>query len=310
MIVTIGTFDGFHRGHQTLLQRAYTRAIESGTTWGVITFRMMTGFKDFKSLFTQKEQMTLEKFFAIPVVHRIDFTYEISNMAPPEFLDFIGESLGVTGIVIGRDFKFGKDRAGDAWFLEYECPVRGWSIDTLPVLKTNIGMPLGSTGIRSAVTYGRLEHVAELLGYPYFCQGVVIHGDDRGSTLGFPTANFEISKEKVEVRRGVYSTLVFVGGNWYIGAANIGVNPTFPGSRSKHIEVNLLGYEGQLYGEELTIFLLSHIRDEIRFGNVEKLKNQVTLDIRRIREIAEESMKSYPDFWHRMGCAIAAVPPI
>ncbi|MDR3353875.1 MAG: riboflavin biosynthesis protein RibF [Synergistaceae bacterium] len=309
MIATIGTFDGFHRGHQTLLARASERAAGMASEWGVITFRGLTAFKNFKYLFTVTEQEVLERYFSVPSVRRIDFTPSIVGMTPGEFLDSIGREFGVSGVVVGSEFRFGRDRAGDAHFLSVECPRRGWTVDIMPTKMSSDGVPINSTAVRASVAAGRMEQAADMLGYPYFCLGRVIHGDKRGRRLGVPTANLEINQERVEIRSGVYAVTVFHEGRWLAGGANIGVNPTF-GVGERRFEVNIDGFSGDIYGRTLAVFLLSRIRDEIRFESAGDLKKQVTSDLSVIRERAGRDLESRADFWRMMAGTLRNIPSI
>ncbi|MDR3254360.1 MAG: riboflavin biosynthesis protein RibF [Synergistaceae bacterium] len=319
MIAAIGAFDGFHRGHRALLERARARAGENGGSWGVVTFtrhpdRLFTKFsesetidridssdidrsgKSFKSLFTAREQMVLEKFFSVPEVRRINFTREIAAMSPDEFLDLIGERFSVDGIVVGEDFRFAKDRIGTPKYLVESCATRGWFSDIVPMFRDGAGGTISSTAIRKVVSLGEMRRAWELLGYPFFFKSRVVHGNSRGAALGFPTANVEIYPEKIDVRGGVYATLVRCGGKWLAGAANIGFNPTFGDVAERRFEVNLIGYGGDLYGREIAVFMLEHIRDEFRFKSAEDLTAQIAKDTAAINSIAS-ALQSHKELW-------------
>lgn len=302
MIAAIGAFDGFHRGHRTLLERAAALSSERNTPWSVVTFKRhpdnILGEADFRLLFLPAEQELLREYLAVPAVHRIMFTQAVANMLPEEFLDYIGLRYGVDGIVVGRDFCFGKDRRGTPEVLGEECGRRGWSLDVLPLLEYE-GVPLSSSRIRDAVAEGDLLAAREMLGYSFFCRGRVVHGDHRGRELGFPTANIEVSTEKVWPAAGVYAALVLCGDRWYAGAANIGRNPTFEGERDTRFEVNLLDYEGDLYGSTLTVFMLRYIRGEKHFGGAEELRAQMAEDVETARHAAGKELSSHKEMWKR-----------
>lgn len=301
MIAAIGAFDGFHRGHQTLLRRACERAEERGDAWGIVTFgrhpERALGSRRFEALFTTDEQLLLERYFAIPEVCRVDFTREIAAMMPVDFLDYIARAFGVRGIVVGEDFRFGSGRSGDAALLVREGARRGWPVDIMPIYRSADGVPVCSTAVRSAVSEGRIAAARALLGYPYLCLSRVIHGNARGRGLGFPTANVEIPDDKVGFPDGVYATAVRAGGEWRIGAANIGSNPTFSDVTNRRFEVNLLGYEGDLYGREIAVFLLDYLRGEIRFESPAALSAQVKQDSERIARIGETALRDHAAMW-------------
>jgi riboflavin kinase/FMN adenylyltransferase len=318
VIAAIGAFDGFHLGHQALLGRAAAKAGEIGSDWGVITFtnhpdtffaervkgdsgnrNAYNTEKRFKSLFSPREQRMLERFFGIPAVHRINFTKEIAGMSPEEFLDYIGSAFGADGVVVGEDFRFGRDRSGDAKSIYESCAARGWSADVVPMRLDADGRPICSTLVRKAVISGEMRLAWKLLGYPFFSKSSVVRGFNRGTSLGFPTANIEMYPNKIEMRHGVYATLACVGGEWRAGAANVGLNPTFNDIDSPRFEVNLLGYEGDLYGSEISVFMLDHIRDEIHFSNTDDLIAQIVLDSKVIENLSARALSEHKNLWDR-----------
>jgi riboflavin kinase/FMN adenylyltransferase len=220
-------------------------------------------------------------------------------MSPAEFLDFISDGFGVSGIVVGEDFRFGKDRAGTTDFLSDECPKRRWPLGIVPAVNDAGGRPISSTSIREAVSCGNMRYAWESQGHPYFCAGPVVHGNERGRTIGFPTANLETASEKVGARRGSYAALAFVNGGWRAGAANIGVNPTFDDVGGTRFETFLLDFEGDIYGAQIAVFLLEHLRDETCFGSVDELKEQIGQNAVEAREIAERSLRDERALWEK-----------
>ncbi|MDL2264359.1 riboflavin biosynthesis protein RibF [Synergistaceae bacterium OttesenSCG-928-I11] len=308
MIAAFGAFDGFHKGHQTLLAAAARHAEKLGCEWGVVTFSRekgsVLGRKGVRSLFTNREQAILERYFRIPTVRQIDFTEEIAAMTPDAFLDYAADVLEVDGIVVGCDFRFGKDRQGTTDFLMRAGAERGWVVDIVPIRTTEAGVPICSTTVRNALSVGDMRYARELLGYPYFCASRVIHGNERGRKLGFPTANIEIPPEKVDLLQGVYATIVRANGAWHIGAANVGDNPTFDDVRTTRFEVNLVNYRGDLYGSEIVVFLVERIRDEIRFETPEALTRQVKADTEAIVEVCGEDLRDNDAFWRNFADAL------
>ncbi len=272
-----------------------------GRAWGVVTFSRdkgsVLGRKGVRSLFTNGEQAILEAYFRIPTVQRIDFTEEIAAMTPDAFLDYAADAFGVDGVVVGRDFRFGKDRQGTTDFLLRAGAERGWSVDIVPIRHTVAGVPICSTTVRNALSVGDMRYARELLGYPYFCASRVIHGNERGRKLGFPTANIEIPPEKVDLLPGVYATIVRANGAWHIGAANVGDNPTFGDVKTTRFEVNLVDYRGDLYDREVVVFLVERIRDEIRFGTPDALTEQVRADTEAIIRICDADLREDGAFW-------------
>ncbi|MDR1471479.1 MAG: riboflavin biosynthesis protein RibF [Synergistaceae bacterium] len=299
MIAAIGAFDGFHRGHQELLKRA-----AAGGKWGVVTFSshpdVVLGSGDFKALFTIREQSALEKFFSVPEVRRINFTRETADMAPSDFLNLISREFGVTGVVVGEDFRFGRNRSGTCELLRNECAGRGWSVEIVPDLSTDDRALISSTAIRRAVALGEMRRAWEMLGYPFFYMSGVVRGKGRGRALGFPTANVELVSEKIEPAGGVYATLVSVGGKLRAGAANIGKNPTFGDVERTSFEINLTDYRGDLYGKDLSIFLLDFIRPERRFENTGDLAEQIARDANIAAQAAEDALLLHKPLFEKL----------
>ncbi|MDR3165258.1 MAG: riboflavin biosynthesis protein RibF [Synergistaceae bacterium] len=315
MIAAIGAFDGFHKGHQALLERARTIAVGARRDWGAVTFAQhpdkflslqkvktqdaQKTQKKFKVLYAKKERRILECFLAIPTVREIEFSSRIANMSPAEFLDFISDEFGVSGIVVGEDFRFGKDRAGTTDWLSDECRERRWPLGAVPTVNDAFGEPVSSTSIREAISMGNMRYARESQGHPYFYVGRVVHGNERGRTIGYPTANLEIASEKIGARHGTYAAMAFVNGHWRAGAANIGLNPTFDDVGEMRFEVFLLDFEGNIYGSEITIFLLEHIRDETRFASVGELKERISQNVAQVRKIVERSLRDDRILWEK-----------
>jgi riboflavin kinase/FMN adenylyltransferase len=312
MIAAIGAFDGFHKGHQALLERARTIADGARRDWGTVTFTQhpdkflfsQKTRKKFKFLYTREERRILERFFAIPKVCEIEFSPRLANMSPEEFLDFISEEFGVSGIVVGEGFRFGKNRNGTTDFLSGECRKRRWPLEVVPAVHDDNGEPVSSTSIREAVSSGNMCYARESQGHPYFCAGRVVHGNERGRTIGYPTANLETVSEKIGARRGSYAAMAFVNGRWRAGAANIGVNPTFNDVDGTRFETFLLDFEGDIYGAEIAVFLLEHLRDETRFESAEELKEQIRQNVLQARKIAERSLQDERALWDKFSVAL------
>lgn len=252
MIITLGAFDGYHKGHQELFSTAMTLAEETGTGWAVVSFvphpRMVLLNEKISLLFSSAEKKVLEALLEIPTVFSLPFTSQLSSMEPEEFLSYIGRELPLKGVVVGYDFHFGKGRSGDAALLQRLCEKRKMSLRIVPPLKIG-GAIVSSTSIRDLVERGKIEKAEELLGYPFLLQGLVTEGYSRGKAMGLPTANIAVPESKIVPPSGVYAGAVFAEGNWFPSALSIGNNPTFGDLDCDRIEVHIIGYEGNLYGE-------------------------------------------------------------
>ena len=292
MIFALGAFDGFHMGHRQLLCAAEERANKLKTGWGVITFeghpQQFFNREAFKFLFTPEERTLLSMYLAVPVMEKIPFTRALADMMPEAFLEYIALRNKIDGLVVGSNFRFGRARTGTPELLTMLCKERGWSLDVIPSY-TMGGNVVSSTAIRELILRGNMENACKMLGHPYIIQGKIIKGDGRGRTLGFPTANMGVKTGKVYPGRGSYTALAHIGGIWYPAALNMGYNPTFDGVRSLRCETHIIGFGGDIYGMNLTVFLTSRNRDEMKFGDADELKAQLEKDIRA----AEISGKKY-----------------
>jgi riboflavin kinase/FMN adenylyltransferase len=288
MIAALGAFDGFHKGHQALLKEARKLSDFSGEGWGVVTLtphpQLLFSPRSPGLLFTEQERHRLCRFLFVPQYVRIPFTKETAALSPEEFLDAFLVPCGIRGIVVGNDFRFGKDRSGNVAFLERESWRRGWFFAALEQMRLR-GAPVSSTRVRHALLEGDLAETADLLGYPFFVSGPVVRGDGRGRILGFPTANVAIPAIKLLPPNGVYAGVVFLNGKRHVAAVNIGINPTFPGVRARRFEVHILECDADLYDRVLSVFLLQRLRAELPFSGPAELIAKVKEDVATARRV-------------------------
>lgn len=280
MIFCIGAFDGYHRGHTVLFDRARSLARAHGTEWGLVTFephpRFVLGSLKAR-LFTAAEKVFLRENFDIPAPVEIPFTREFAQTEPEQFIETLCARLSVDGIVVGSDFRFGRNREGDGEFLRRCGASRGFFVEVVPQL-TDAGRPVSSTRVRACVERGEMERAAALLGYPYFICSSVVSGQRRGRLLGFPTANLAPGAEKLIPGDGVYAGAAWSGGCWVPAAVSVGSNPTFLTTKETRIEAHLCGFSGDLYGQNLFVAFLRRLRAMRRFGCAEELARQLSLD--------------------------------
>ena len=300
MIVLLGAFDGFHRGHRLLLEKGRELAEKSGDgqNWGVVTFSPHPGNivhgTEIPVLFTEDERDLLARYMKIPHTLKIPFTRRLAELTPEEFLDFLQGLLPVSGIVVGGDFRFGSGRTGDTNFLRKYSAKKGWAFAEVQPFTLD-GVKVGSRTIRNAVAHGDTETVRNLLGYPFFFSGEVIPGDRRGQKLGFPTANVLYPSGKVIPRRGVYAASVFTEGQWFAGALNIGYNPTFLKDNRLRTETYILDFQADLYGKWIVVFLEEYLREEKKFPSAAQLIETMNDDIERTRTIFNAREEHLPE---------------
>jgi riboflavin kinase/FMN adenylyltransferase len=284
MLLTIGVFDGVHLGHKHLIAKLKELAQKQGDLSGVITFsqhprEVLSPQTRLPSLTGLEQRLALLQDEGVDIVIPLPFTPRIANLSPKQFLSLLKEYLKVKGLVVGPDFALGKDRQGDIDALRQLGKEMGFSVTVVPPLRIG-GEVVSSTAIRKALADGDMEKAQKLLGRPFRLQGRVVSGDKRGQELGFPTANLEAAPGQALPAGGVYACRAHVEGQAYPAMTNIGTRPTFDGGQQL-VEVYLMDYNGDLYGQELAIDIIERLRDEKKFDTAEQLKEQIARDIKQ-----------------------------
>ncbi len=293
-IITIGTFDGVHLGHQKILDEVVKRAKEIGGRSLVITFDPHPRFVvspdyDLELLTTTDEKLTILETTAIDNVLVINFTKEFSQMSYENFIKkIICDEIGVQHIVVGYDHKFGKDRGGDKSKLLGMSDECDFTVSGADEVKID-GEVISSTKIRKALKTGDLEKANKYLGRNYSFSGKVIRGAQRGRELGYPTANIKPEAHKVIPANGVYFVKVFLRDEVYFGLMNIGTRPTFEHLNHPIIETYIFGLNKNIYTKLVKTEVIKKIRNEVKFVTKEALIRQIEKDI----EIAEELIDKY-----------------
>lgn len=283
-IVTSGTFDGVHIGHQKILQRLQETAVKTGGETVVITFwphpRLVLNPLDMqlKLLSTFEEKAERLREYGVQHLLRIPFTKEFSQLSSSDFIrKVLVDTIGTNKLVIGYDHHFGKNREGSFEQLKENGPQYGFDVEEIPRQDVD-HVAVSSTKIRAALEEGDVEAAAHLLGRPYSLSGRVVMGDRIGRTLGYPTANLEIdSAHKLVPADGIYAVRVTHGHRLYKGMLYIGTRPTIDGVK-RNIEVNLFDFARDIYGETLTVHFYHRTRGDVRFENLEQLKLQLHRD--------------------------------
>lgn len=292
-VLTIGTFDGVHLGHQRIIQQLNEEAQKHGGESVLFTFYphpRMVLFPDshgLKLLQTQVEKIEKLERMGLQNVIVHPFTKEFSRLTAVEFVrDYLVNKLNVKTIVIGYDHQFGKNREGSLELLKDLGPV--YDFNVIEIAAQDIDdVNVSSTKIRNALSTGNIETANLFLGAPFELNGTIIHGKQVGRKIGFPTANMDLgSSVKIIPAAGVYLVrTVLQNRAEYFGMMNIGVNPTVRDTDEVSIEVNLLDFSGNLYGQELQVKALTRLRDELKFNSLEDLKTQLSKDEHTVRNL-------------------------
>ncbi|MBM3167163.1 MAG: bifunctional riboflavin kinase/FAD synthetase [Chloroflexi bacterium] len=293
-LLTIGVFDGVHIGHQTLLARLRDEAQEEGLLSGVVTFRchpqkvLHPGHK-LMWLSDLDTRVELIRALGIDFVIPLAFTQDLAKLSAREFVQLLKGHLKMRGLIVGPDFALGKNREGNARYLELLGKEMGFTVEAVSPVVVN-GDVISSSAIRAALANGDVAKVQRLFGRPFSLTGKVVAGDQRGKTLGFPTANIDVGPDQALPGDGVYVTVAYIGKDLLPSVTNIGVRPTFGGGR-RLVETYIMDYNGKLKGQRLTIELVYKLRDEKRFINVDELKDQMKKDVNEARKILETRAK-------------------
>lgn len=292
-VVTSGTFDGVHFGHQKILQSLDEITKKNGGESVLLTYwphprlvlfpdqelYLLTSIEEKAKLLSQKH---VDHLIIIP------FTEAFSDLSSEEFIkDILVEKIGTKKLVIGYDHKFGKNRSGSFQVLRKDGPIYGFEVEEIPkqMIENNA---VSSTKIRKALSDGHIEIANEYLGRSFCIHGKVIEGDKIGRTIDFPTANIEvIFKHKLIPAEGIYAVRVKLNQHTYKGMLNIGFRPTFGGTQ-KRMEVNIFDFNQDIYGDEILVEFYHKIRSEIKFQNVGALKSQLHKDKKEALKILKD----------------------
>lgn len=290
-VLAIGQFDGLHLGHASVIQSAVRLAAQVGLPASVMTFHphpkevMKKG--DYEGYLTppeEKEEILRE--MGVDYLYIVEFNDAFSRVSPQNFVNGMLLPLGTTTAVVGFDFRFGYRGEGHAGMLR-ELSENTMDVHTVPPFLIE-GEKVSSSGIRKALQEGDVSLTNSWLGRPYTLKGTVMHGEKRGRKIGFPTANVEPSEHYVLPAKGVYAVRANHNGTWHQGVMNVGVKPTFHDNvLHPTLEIHLLDYSGDLYGDILLVQLIHFIREERKFNGIDELVSQITKDAMTARELLQ-----------------------
>ncbi len=296
-VVTVGTFDGLHIGHQKIIHRMKEIAAAQGGETVLVTFdphpRLVLNNNkgELKFINTLQRKYDLLDSFGIDHMIIIPFTKEFAQTSSTDFTrDFLVEKIGVKKLIVGYDHHFGRNREGNYEKLIALGRELGFEVEEIPAQIVD-GLPVSSTKIRKALAAGNVRLANKMLGYTYSITGVVIPGNRIGRKIGFPTANIDVGDEyKLIAAGGVYYCQVDHGGRTYHGMGNIGTRPTV-GINGLVTEVHMFDFDSDIYGDEITIHFIDRIRDEQKFENLDLLREQLVRD----REAIMKRLAGRPD---------------
>ena len=289
-VLTIGVFDGVHRGHQSLIAKVVAEGRAKGAASGVLTFRNHPDSvlnPDFRPQYITsiEERIRLIRELGVDFVAPVTFDREVAGLRARMFVELLTSRLRMRGLVVGPDFAMGYKREGNVNVLSSLGRELGFSVSVVDLLSDD-GDAVHSTSIRKAIVDGSVREAAKKLGRNFSVGGTVVTGEKLGRTLGFPTANLEIGPEMAVPGNGIYATRAFVGDECYMAATSIGTRPTFDG-KGRTIEAYLLAFDSDLYNMELRLEFVQRLRDELKFESVDDLLKQMELDVEQTRELLQ-----------------------
>lgn len=285
--VTLGKFDGLHRGHELLMNTVLEYSKKYQVSSVAFTFDMPPRNRVEEIianvLTTNDEKQYIFEKQGIDYLIECPFTTEVMSMEPKDFIEWISKSLNMKYVVVGDDFRFGHKRAGDYHTLQEYEEAYGYKTIVLDKLKDS-NRDISSTYVREKIADGNIRKANELLGYNYFIKSEILHGKKLGRRIGMPTINMILPKNKLLPPNGVYVTEVLVDGKTYMGVTNVGYKPTVSEERVIGVETYIDDFNQDLYGEKIVVSFLEFIRPEMKFASIEELKAQMESDIQVARK--------------------------
>ena len=281
IVIALGMFDGVHIGHQEIIRTAVAKAQEINGAALVFSFSnhprsIIAPNAVPHRIASDSIRFCVLKNLGVNALVEIPFTADFAETGAADFIGLLQRHFSPKYVVVGENYTFGKGGLGTPTLLQDSAAVCDFQVIVCQSIMRD-GAPVSSTRIRALIANGDLSKVNEYLGYPFTINGTVIHGQERGRRLGFPTANLALREEFEHLPNGVYAVMVLYQGHLYRAAANIGNNPTFDGC-DRRLEVHIMEFSGDLYGEELMISFYKKIRNEQRFSLIDDLIRQISVD--------------------------------
>ena len=306
MIVAIGAFDGFHTGHRYLLDETGKLARENKTDWAVVTFSPHPDVyfdRGAKLLLSEYEKCGEAKFLKIPQIINLPFE-KICNMSPKDFLAMLQMEYSINGIVVGKDFRFGRDAGGDGSTIRKFCLDNDMLCSIVELIEYSEGPETGnkiSTRLlREWLKKGRTDFLRRALQFPCPISGIVVHGQRRGTSLGFPTINILTAAEKMLPAEGVYVVSALIDQQWRAGALFIGKPSMFPDVEQTRVEVHISDFSGDLYGRMVTVFLEEFLRPPMVFSDESELAKDIEICVEKAVEAFNKNHGLHNNLYHEL----------
>lgn len=290
--IALGSFDGLHLGHLSLIEKAKDLAVKNNGKSIIFTFKnhprkFLNTTNKIQLIMTNEEKIDILQNEEVDIIAFKVFDEKIMKMMPDEFIRWLCKSYNVKGIIVGFNFKFGYKNLGDVETLEKFQEEYKYKLYVMKPYTMQDEI-ISSTSIRKELLDGNVKKAFNMLSRPYMLSGKVIDGKKLGRTIGFPTANLEINKEKVIPKKGVYYTNVKIDEKTFKGITSVGNNPTVNGQELT-LETYILNFNEDIYGKEIKVYFIDRIRDEIKFNNI----NELVAQLKKDKKFAEEKGEMY-----------------
>lgn len=290
-VLALGNFDGVHLGHRRLLEHGLGQAVRLGVGLSVLIFephplKVLLPEREIKLLSTTEERLLYLETIRVQTVYRLPFTREMADTSPEQFVEEVLLPLGMIHVVVGFNYSFGAQGRGNPELIQALGKKHGFGV-TVFQAQTIGGRVISSSSIRKAIINGDIILASTLLGRPPCLRGTVVHGEERGRQLGYPTANILPSEDYLIPKRGVYAVWAYLDGKRVSGMMNIGMKPTFHDLYTTMVEVHFFDFSGDLYGTNITVHIVERLRDERKFNDV----NELLMQLKRDRVKAEYALR-------------------
>ncbi|MHB8075906.1 bifunctional riboflavin kinase/FAD synthetase [Desulfosporosinus fructosivorans] len=292
-VLALGNFDGVHLGHRRLLEHGLGQAMRLGVGLSVLIFephplKVLFPERELKLLSTTRERLSYLEAIGVQTVYHLPFTREMANTSPEQFVEKILLPLGVIHVVVGFNYSFGAQGRGNPELIQALGKKHGFGVSVLQAQSIG-GRVISSSSIRKALLHGDIILASSLLGRPPCLRGTVIHGEERGRQLGYPTANILPEEDYLIPKRGVYAVWADLNGKRVSGMMNIGMKPTFHDLYTTMVEVHFFDFSGDLYGSEIMVHIVERLRDERKFNGINELLMQLNKDKVKAEQILRET---------------------
>ncbi|TGE35300.1 bifunctional riboflavin kinase/FAD synthetase [Desulfosporosinus fructosivorans] len=293
-VLALGNFDGVHLGHRRLLEHGLGQAMRLGVGLSVLIFephplKVLFPERELKLLSTTRERLSYLEAIGVQTVYHLPFTREMANTSPEQFVEKILLPLGVIHVVVGFNYSFGAQGRGNPELIQALGKKHGFGVSVLQAQSIG-GRVISSSSIRKALLHGDIILASSLLGRPPCLRGTVIHGEERGRQLGYPTANILPEEDYLVPKRGVYAVWADLNGKRVSGMMNIGMKPTFHDLYTTMVEVHFFDFSGDLYGSEIMVHIVERLRDERKFNGINELLMQLNKDRVKAEQILRETL--------------------